>query len=45
VQAVFGQLAEYVRLHFSDEERVMVDIGLASGAAATHVDPHRHFVE
>lgn len=42
LQAIFGQLAEYAQYHFSEEERLSEE----AGVAARHRDPHhRHHVE
>jgi len=45
IQAIFGQLAEYARFHFSDEERVMSEAGLDPHFIALHASHHRSFAE
>ena len=42
LQAVFGQLAAYAELHFSDEERLMHEVGIDARHRELH---HRHHLE
>ncbi|MDK9702730.1 MAG: bacteriohemerythrin [Sulfuritalea sp.] len=37
LQTIFGQLADYARQHFAEEERLMVE----TGVSPLHRDPHR----
>jgi two-component system NtrC family sensor kinase len=45
LQALFRQLADYARFHFTDEERVMTEAGLDSRYIETHKRQHRSFTE
>ncbi len=45
LRSVFDQLADYARYHFSEEERLMLDWGVASRHRAPHQKHHAQFVE
>jgi two-component system NtrC family sensor kinase len=45
LQAIFKQLADYVRFHFQDEERVMGEGGLDPQHLASHQQRHHEFTE
>ncbi|MBL8428865.1 MAG: hemerythrin domain-containing protein [Dechloromonas sp.] len=45
LQMLFRQLAEYARLHFADEEKMMVELGVDQRHIDQHVTEHRQFVE
>lgn len=45
IQEVFHQLADYVRFHFKDEERVMAEAGLDPAFISIHKSHHRDFGE
>ena len=42
---MFDELAEYAKYHFSEEERLQLDSGLASGHRDPHQKHHAQFVE
>ncbi len=44
-QALFKQLADYTRKHFSDEERLMHEAGVDAGHVDVHRKRHFEFVE
>ena len=45
LQMLFRQLAEYARLHFADEEKMMVELKVDQRHIDQHVAEHRQFVE
>jgi two-component system NtrC family sensor kinase len=45
LQALFHQLAEYARHHFSDEENMMRDLAIDDRHRHEHIAFHRQFVE
>ena len=45
LQALFHQLAEYARHHFSDEEKMMQTLGIDERHRLEHVTQHHKFVE
>jgi two-component system NtrC family sensor kinase len=45
LQALFKQLADYARFHFTDEERVMAEGGIEPQFIAEHREIHRRFTE
>jgi two-component system, NtrC family, sensor kinase len=45
LRAIFRQLADYTRYHFSEEERLMKEAGLDARYVGTHVGHHAEFVE
>ena len=44
LEALFGQLAEYARNHFDDEERLMREAGIIPDHLALHQTSHRGFI-
>lgn len=44
LKSVFHDLADYARLHFADEERLMAETGVSARHKDTHVANHRQFV-
>ncbi|WP_412480335.1 ATP-binding protein [Azonexus sp. IMCC34839] len=44
LQEVFHALADYCRVHFADEERLMGEVGVAPAHKDKHVANHRQFV-
>jgi two-component system NtrC family sensor kinase len=45
LQATFKELADYARFHFTDEERVMTEGGLAAAQIQLHHKHHQSFTE
>jgi diguanylate cyclase (GGDEF)-like protein/hemerythrin-like metal-binding protein len=45
LQALFHQLAKYAQYHFAEEERLMLEAGIAPQHLELHRDSHRGFVE
>jgi len=45
LRPVFDELADYAKYHFSEEERLMLESGLASGHSDLHELHHAQFVE
>lgn len=45
LQELFHQLADYARFHFTDEERIMAEAGLAPEFIRLHTAHHREFTK
>ncbi len=45
LRSVFDQLADYAKHHFSEEERLMLELGIASGHRDLHQRHHAQFIE
>lgn len=45
LRSVFDELADYVKYHFSEEERLMLDWGIACGYRNLHQQHHAQFAE
>lgn len=45
IEAVFGELARYARVHFQDEEALMVQSGIDSRHVTQHRDEHAKFLQ
>jgi len=45
LQAVFGQLADYAQFHFAEEERLMLESGVAPAHRELHQHHHAEFVQ
>lgn len=43
LEAIFGELADYARFHFRDEEALMAQHGVVTHYQARHQHEHRHF--
>jgi hemerythrin-like metal-binding protein len=44
LQAIFQQLADYAHFHFSEEERLMEEVGIDARHAQVHRDHHAQFI-
>ena len=45
LQAIFGELADYARYHFAEEERLMAEAGIAARHGDGHRRSHADFIE
>jgi len=45
LEPIFVELADYARYHFAEEERLMVDAGIAAEHCNVHVEHHAQFIE